>query len=256
MTKTNKMTGISLKSHSLGEFDRIITFFTREHGLVRAVAKGIKKGNSRWSGRLDTLFCSQLTLAKGRNLDVILHADTLYAFPRLRLDLERLTHGLYLLELILVFSAEDDPHSNDLFDLLIATLQALEEFTPVSLLILWFELRLLYQLGYTPQLEACLYCNLVYDSASPGVRHFDTIGGGYVCTSCSSQARQPVKLPQLCIELWQQLMWRSLGDLVGMSPAAPTVTVAQNVLRNYIVQTAEQGLKSLTTLKAIQTAAS
>src|SRR2546426_734813 len=94
LSRTEKVTGISVKNHSLGEYDRVITFFTREHGLVRAVTKGVKKGNSRWSGRLDTLFCNQLTLAKGRNLDVVVQADTLYAFPRLRRDLDRLAHGL------------------------------------------------------------------------------------------------------------------------------------------------------------------
>ena len=36
VSRTEKMTGITVKTHSLGEYDRVITFFTREHGLVRA----------------------------------------------------------------------------------------------------------------------------------------------------------------------------------------------------------------------------
>src|SRR5207237_5897923 len=141
--------------------------------------------------------------------------DTLYAFPRLRRDLDRLAHGLYLLELAMVFSTEEDPHAADLFDLLMVTLEALEEFSPVSLLIHWFELRLLYLLGYTPRVEACLYCSQPLERAEPGNRRFDTIGGGYVCPPCTPLARQLAKMPVAGFDLWQHLLRRSLVDLVA-----------------------------------------
>ncbi|GMA30973.1 hypothetical protein GCM10025875_09650 [Litorihabitans aurantiacus] len=38
--RTYRDEAIVLRTHDLGEADRILTMLTREHGLVRAVAKG------------------------------------------------------------------------------------------------------------------------------------------------------------------------------------------------------------------------
>ncbi|WP_197517911.1 DNA repair protein RecO, partial [Mycobacterium sp. E796] len=34
---------VVLRQHKLGEADRIVTLLTRDHGLVRAVAKGVRR---------------------------------------------------------------------------------------------------------------------------------------------------------------------------------------------------------------------
>ena len=70
---------IVLRTHKLGEADRIITLLTRQHGRVRAVAKGVRKTTSRWGSRLEPFTHVDLQLAEGRNLDVITQADTLDA---------------------------------------------------------------------------------------------------------------------------------------------------------------------------------
>ena len=42
-----------LRTHKLGEADRIITLLTRQHGRMRAVAKGVRRTTSRWGSRLE-----------------------------------------------------------------------------------------------------------------------------------------------------------------------------------------------------------
>src|SRR5688500_9871184 len=42
-----------LKSYNLAEADRIVVFFTREHGVVRGVAKGAKRLKSRFGSSLE-----------------------------------------------------------------------------------------------------------------------------------------------------------------------------------------------------------
>ena len=42
-----------LRQHKLGEADRIITLLTAEHGLVRAVAKGVRRTRSKFGARLE-----------------------------------------------------------------------------------------------------------------------------------------------------------------------------------------------------------
>ena len=42
-----------LRQHKLGEADRIVTLLTRDHGLVRAVAKGVRRTRSKFGARLE-----------------------------------------------------------------------------------------------------------------------------------------------------------------------------------------------------------
>ena len=67
---------IVLRTHKLAEADRIITLLTREHGVVRAVAKGVRRTSSRFGSRLEPFTHVDLQLAVGRNLDTITQADT------------------------------------------------------------------------------------------------------------------------------------------------------------------------------------
>ena len=69
-----------LRTHKLGEADRIITLLTRQHGRVRAVAKGVRRTTSRSGSRLEPFTHVDLQLAEGRNLDMITQAETLDAF--------------------------------------------------------------------------------------------------------------------------------------------------------------------------------
>src|SRR5438045_828289 len=69
-----KTTGIVLRRMNLGEADRIITILTRDHGKVRAVAKGVRRIKSRMAGHLELFGAVELMFAEGRNLDIITSA--------------------------------------------------------------------------------------------------------------------------------------------------------------------------------------
>ena len=84
---------IVLRTHKLGEADRIITLLTRQHGRVRAVAKGVRRTTSRFGSRLEPFTHVDLQLAEGRNLDVITQAETIEPFPAHLGDRLRPLHG-------------------------------------------------------------------------------------------------------------------------------------------------------------------
>ena len=68
-----------LRTHKLGEADRIITLLTRHHGRVRAVAKGVRRTTSKFGSRLEPFTHVDLQLAEGRILDIVTQAETLDA---------------------------------------------------------------------------------------------------------------------------------------------------------------------------------
>src|SRR5580765_3608519 len=60
--------GVVLRTHKLGEADRIITLLTRHHGRVRAVAKGVRRTSSRIGGRLEPFMLADVQLHEGRSM--------------------------------------------------------------------------------------------------------------------------------------------------------------------------------------------
>src|ERR1700751_5808641 len=92
--------GVVLRTHKLGEADRIVVLMTAGHGKVRAVAKGVRKTKSRFGGRLETPRHVRRRLYQGRDLDVINQAETLDHYRLLREDLDRMADALALLEAV------------------------------------------------------------------------------------------------------------------------------------------------------------
>lgn len=72
--------GVVLRTAKLGEADRIITLLTRDHGKVRAVAKGVRRAKSRFGGRLEPFMRVDVLIAEGRTLDTISQAESISAY--------------------------------------------------------------------------------------------------------------------------------------------------------------------------------
>ena len=68
---------IVLRTHKLGEADRIITMLTRTRGRVRAVAKGVRRTKSRFGSRLEPGMVIDVQCYEGRNLDTVTQVETL-----------------------------------------------------------------------------------------------------------------------------------------------------------------------------------
>ena len=71
---------VVLRTHKLGEVDRILTLLTRQHGQIRAVAKGIRKTTSRFGGRLEPFTIVDLQLYEGKNLDTVTQVEQLASY--------------------------------------------------------------------------------------------------------------------------------------------------------------------------------
>ena len=71
---------VVLRTHKLGEADRIVTLLTRRHGKIRAVARGVRRTASKFGSRLEPFMVADLQLYEGRTLDVITQAETIGAY--------------------------------------------------------------------------------------------------------------------------------------------------------------------------------
>lgn len=171
--------GVVLRTHQLGEADRIITVLTRTNGKVRAVAKGVRRTSSKFGGRLEPFQHVDLQFAEGRgSLDIITQAEALHA-SRLGADYARFTAAQVLVETADRLVVEEKVASLQQYQLLLGALRALErEALPAPLIVDSFLLRALAVAGYAISTSECAGCN------SQEVRWFSPQGGGAVCTAC------------------------------------------------------------------------
>src|SRR5581483_2291538 len=121
-----KATAIVLKTTDWSESSRIATFWTREFGKVRALAKGGRRLKSSFESALDLLtVCDIVFLRKSSgSLDLLTEARVIQRFPRLRADLQALYAGYYVAELLADWTEDYDPHPI-LFDEALAALEDL-----------------------------------------------------------------------------------------------------------------------------------
>ena len=115
-----------LRTHKLGEADRIITLLTRHNGRVRAVAKGIRRTKSRFGGRLEPFTHVDVMIYPGRSLDVITQAEVIRAYGTpLVTDYPKYTAGTAMLETAERFTPVEKEPAIRQFLLLIGGLRAL-----------------------------------------------------------------------------------------------------------------------------------
>lgn len=141
------------------ESSRIVTFLTRDHGRVQALAKGAHRPNSPLLGRIDLFNEVRITLSADRGgLRTLLRLELLHERRALR-EPRRFFAASHLAELCDRATHADRPDP-ELHDLCSGGLLLLEK-APVQALatvVLGLELRLLAHLGQLPDLEHCSSC--------------------------------------------------------------------------------------------------
>ena len=172
---------IIIKKTKLGEADRILTLYTPDYGKIQAVARGVRRPKSKMAGHLELLTHSQISLARGRNLDIITGSQTINSLLPLKTDLWLTSYGLYVIELVNQFTP-DQSEDEALFQFLLETLTSLCTSDNQVLLLRYFELKLLEMTGYRPQLHECVSC---HRPLSPVVNSFSASAGGVLCPQCS-----------------------------------------------------------------------
>ncbi len=238
---------IIIKKIKLGEADRILTLYTPHLGKIRAVAKGVRRPRSKLAGHLELLTHSQVSLARGRNLDTITGSQTINSFLPLKSDLWLTSCALYATELVDQFTA-DDIENYPLFQLLLETMEHLCQAGDNELTLRYFELHLLNLVGYRPQLQQCVSCQ---STLEPNLNSFCPGAGGMLCSNCSlSQISYSVSANGLNGLRWLQNSDYDTARQLKMNQELSDEL--EGVMRNYLKYLLEREVKSTAWLDALR----
>lgn len=178
----HKTRGVVIGRRAFGEADRLVDFYTRDHGKVRGIARSARRPRSRFGSALELFTLGEMVFFDtGRSeLVQVDHFDIVRPFVRVREHLERLGRGAWTVEVVARLSAERDPHPA-LFALLVRALGALETAGRPARVAVCFGLRAVDLLGHRPRLDRCMSCGRLHPFPNAAL---DMTAGGLVCPAC------------------------------------------------------------------------
>lgn len=142
--------GIVLARRNYGEADRILSVYTKNHGRVSYIAKGIRRPESRKRGHLEVFSQIKLSAVNGKGIDIITEAEIVDNFSEAREDLKKVSLAYYFMEVIGRTTHEGETHP-EVYGLILEHLGKLKSESKLRRLRLNFILKLLTVLGFWPK---------------------------------------------------------------------------------------------------------
>ena len=176
---------INLKSYNLSESDKIIVMYSKEKGLIKGVAKGVKKPKSKLGARMDLLVANKLMLYKGKSLDRICQAEALNTFNKTRQNMDKIFYSMYVSEVVHNFGVEDDPCSKEVYDILYKALDKISNASDniqMLIAVIKFQIKMMQITGFGIELDTCLCCG---EHIEDKEMFFSSQMGGIICSKCN-----------------------------------------------------------------------
>ncbi|MDD4923334.1 MAG: DNA repair protein RecO [Dehalococcoidales bacterium] len=243
-----KTEAIVIKKTRLGEADRILTLYTPHLGKIQAVAKGVRQPKSKMSGHLELLTYSMVSLARGKNLATVTGSQTINGFLGIKDDLELTSYALYIIELVNQFT-EDGIEDYPLFKMLVDVLEKLSTEKNRELVLRYFEVQLLDNLGYRPQLKQCVSCRM---RLKPLINQFCPGAGGMLCPACGKNGSFSYQLSVNGLKVFRLLQDGDYNTISRLKMPKELAMELERLIRAYIKYLLEKDIKSLAWLETLK----
>ena len=150
---------IILKTYPLAEADRIIVFFSRDHGKLRGVANGVKRTKSRFGASLEPLARSKVTFFQKETIELVrIRSSELVSSPmKLFEDYDRAILAAHVADLVDRFLPDHEVH-DEVFRLFSLVRKNLEAGCPLEVVRCYFEVWMLRLAGVLPDMFTCSQC--------------------------------------------------------------------------------------------------
>jgi DNA repair protein RecO (recombination protein O) len=255
-----------LRSWPYGESDKIVSFFTVEHGKVTGIAKGARRSRKRFLNSLELFSFVNLRFQERANSSLaFIHAcDWIRVFKDLTRNLEKIAAAAYLVEIADELTRERE-QNRPLFEHLMQGLTFIEEKgTSLSFLTI-FEMKLLKLSGYQPMLDHCRRCR----EKRPGTRHefgdrqpevpssgsragwrFSPYDGGILCEACSPFRRDTIPLSLEALDTLARIQQVASVSVPCTGISLSALKETRSVLPRFIQFQINKELKSVPFLDA------
>ncbi|NJD57741.1 MAG: DNA repair protein RecO [Nitrospirae bacterium] len=232
--------GIVLRSNPYGEADLIVTYLTRDHGIIKVFAKSPRKVKSRFGSSLEPLTCAQIAYwgKEDAALPRLTQADITHAYSSLRESLNCFLKVSELVEMTLHFVPERDRNRN-VFPLLLQTLSLMEAGCADPLIPLFYKLKLLEIAGFLPGLQSCGRCGAEGDA-------FHLSHGTVLCGKCCSDEGLVSRLSPGVRTFFSSLLKWEVTKLNRLKPAEGVMRELSAIIDEHAQYVTEKNLRTKT----------
>lgn len=182
---------IVIKRQELRETSILATFYTKEHGKINGVVKGVRGPLNKTSNSLELFSLSEIIFYKRRrgNLYTVSQCDLLNYFKDIRKDYNRIIHATYFIDLLNTVTPNEDKNEK-LFELILRTLETLNQERDSGAIRNIYEIKTLILSGFKPRVDSCIKCTQAVSEKAK----FSTQFGGLLCSNCSSYDKAAVEI--------------------------------------------------------------
>jgi len=244
-----RASAVVVRHSDWGEADRLLVLYTREQGMIRAVAKGARKITSRKGGHLQPFTHVTIQLAQGRDLLIVTQVETVNAFLPLHDDLTKTGHAAYVVELLYRFSYEEEGGNPTLFRLLTETLDRIEKEESAWLPVRYYEMRLLDAVGFRPQLFECANCGR---EILPEDQFFSFTAGGVICPRCGQGLPNLMRISVETLKYLRHFQRSSYREASRANPSLEIQKEAEVLMQGYFTYLLERELNTPGFIKRVR----
>ena len=244
-----KTRALVIGSVPLGESDRIVTFYSRDVGKVRGIARAARRMRSRFGSALELLTLGDLVFFDGGRSDLVQvdHFDIVHPFERVRGDLERLGQAAWMVECVARLTADRDP-SATLYGLLVRALKSVEAGASPRRAATAFGLRCVDALGHRLRIDACVSCGRRGEGTGAAI---DVDAGGLTCAACAGRTRGAVRVDGSTLGAIRRLRAMAWGDAMRLG-LGTTEDHVREIVDLHVTRLAGQPVRAARFLREIE----
>lgn len=240
-----------MRGTNLREADKILEIYSDDLGKVRAVARGLRKIQSRLAGHLEPFTYVDLMLAQGRgDLATVTGAKALEHYAALRRDLKSVASASYIAELVSRLSPEKE--ANRYFPMLLRhSFRALDSGHDHLRVTSYFEWQALHLAGWEPILHDCVHCHA---HLYPQGLRFSFSLGGVLCKQCSAADPNSKPVNPEVVKLLRCYSERPFNEVEGLLVGEGVRKETQSIVDDVVTYTLDRVPKSRAFLNHLEIA--
>lgn len=240
---------IIIKNIDFRDADKLVTVFSERDGKFRAIAKGVKKPNSSLRASVQPFANAFLFFSPSKELGLITQGRVLDFYGNIRDDINLSLNAIYIMELLDKSLLDNVPIPrlyNHTLEILALINEKEVEFNP--LIIRYYEMNLLKELGYRPVLDYCIKCRVPNNSLVA----ISVSEGGAVCSNCIKQTTYNYKLSGESLAILKLLTNAPINTILRVKPSNTAKSQVELVLEKYLEYHLERKFKVKDTIKKLK----
>lgn len=242
-----KIKGIVLKETLTKESDRVITILTAS-GIIKAYAKAAKNIKSKKFTATSQFSYSEFVLFEGKDLYIVNDAAEIEIFYNLRNDIETLALSQYFAQLTAA-TVPETLQSEEILRLLLNSLYFICNKENIYKIKIIFELRLMGELGFMPDITACSECGKYTDD----IMFFDIFQSNLICKDClNDKAEQLYKLSKDQLDTMRYILYSEFNKIFNFNISDESARQLSMITEKYVQFVVDRSFKTLDYFNSIR----